>query len=126
MDEYLCPVCGSRIVGEHRDEHNMTQDVWTACGSEWHRTDSDRVRDGSVKMGWTHASAHTCGLIMALQAEKIGAEIDGNQARELLTYTQGELQRVARQKDRARRMLLATGMKEALIDAALEDPADAY
>lgn len=122
MDSYHCPKCGSKVVSEHRDEDNRAVDVWTACGSHWHREDSGWVQDGTHKAGWTTASAHTCGLVLALNAELEGVELERDRAQSRLREIEDELFAVQARFDRARRMLLATGMEEALVDAALGDP----
>lgn len=121
-----CPKCGSKPIGEHRDEDNVLIDLFTACGSEWHHEDSLYCHSTEDKdPGWTHRQ-HACSLILGLFAERRGAEEDARRSRDQLFATQKEYMRVTRQVERAIKMLVAGGMKEAVVRASLEmEPVDA-
>ena len=125
-DEDRCPKCGSKVVGQHRDEENVLVDLWTACGSEWHSEDSMYVSSVLDKdVGWSHNS-HACSLILGLMADKEGAEHDRDATREALTQVQTSYTAVVRELERAVRMLVGYGMTEYAARAALnvQEPTD--
>lgn len=114
-----CPKCESEAVFERRGEEGEVLELGTACGSRFYR-DTVEDRPEQYQVGWNHY-LHGCRLVNRLNAKIHTVTEERDEAREQLRVSQAATASTFDQLTRARRMLLATGMNEALVDAALDE-----
>ena len=120
-DEWRCPKCGARVVGEHRDEDYNVLDIHTACGSFYKAPDHPDVQSSTYPAGWTHPNAHTCRMRLGLVAERAAARVERDELKLVVTQVNETNVRLSTKLDRAKRMLVAAGVSEALVEASLEE-----
>lgn len=119
-DEYNCPRCNSRVVSEHRGAEYEPLHFGTACGADWYAAEGTYIPNGH-EPGWNLPSAHTCSLVTSLNDKIMELESKVGELTTVVDSVNATNLSLYEKVGRARRMLVAAGVTEAMIDAALED-----
>lgn len=118
--DYNCPRCNSHVVAEHRGPDYEPLHFGTACGSNWYAAEEAYIPNGH-EPGWNFPSAHTCKLVSTLTHQKRELEDKVEHLTRAVNSVNATNLGMDNKLARARRMLVAAGVTEAMIDAALED-----